>query len=319
MRHDLVKINDLNIHYTECGKGPAVLFCHGFPLIGSTWRAQMEAVANAGYRAIAPDLRGFGKTDAPQDPGAYTPFHTVGDMIGLLDHLKIDTAVIVGQDAGGEVAWSAALFRPDRIRAVFGIYPAVPGMSAGFLQPGAPSLFDQLREAGNTDFYMFRQMRPESDQIWANAPSPIESTLYWTSGQPPANQGWNPFDPAKDLLRPLPEQIAWVDPQMLQEVVASYRRTGFRGGLNYYRSWEPYFRLAAPLFAGARIKQPAFFLSGLRDGLNAGRRPNEAETREYLSNLRGFLVLDDVGHWPQLEVPHVVSKALLGFLADIER
>jgi pimeloyl-ACP methyl ester carboxylesterase len=319
MREDRIKANGINMKITECGEGPAVLFCHGFPLIGSTWRAQMEAVANAGYRAIAPDLRGFGESDAPEDSGAYTPFHTVADMLALLDHLKIDTAVVVGQDAGGEVAWSAALLRPDRFRAVFGIYPSVAGYSVGFLQPGAPDMFDQLREAGHTDFYMFRQMRPESTQTWEDAASPIESALYWTSGQPPIDQQWDPFDPAKDMLRPLPEQITWIDPQILADVVKSFQRTGFHSALNYYRSWEPYFKLAAPVFAGTRITQPAFLLSGLRDGMNQGQRPDEKITRELLPDLRGLLVLDDIGHWPQLEAPDVVNEALLGFLADIDR
>lgn len=319
MKSHQIDAHGISIHVDECGEGPAVLFCHGFPLIGSTWRAQMNAVANAGYRAIAPDLRGFGRTDAPDDSSSYTPFHHVGDMLGVLDHLGIDTCVVVGQDAGGDVAWNAALMRPDRFHAVFGIYPNVAGMSVAFLRAGEPLLFDQLRESGNTDFYMFRQTRPEADRIWRDAATPIESALYWTSGQPDPDQQWNPFDPAKDMLRPAPEPIDWVDPEILNDVIKSYERTGFRGGLNYYRSWEPYFRLAAPVFAGTRVEQPAFLVSGLRDGLNAGRRPTEDATREFLPDLRELLVLDDVGHWPQLEAPSVVNDALLRFLNDVDR
>src|ERR1700753_2871507 len=111
--------NGISLHVTELGDGPAVLFCHGFPDTAYTWRRQMQAIAAAGYRAIAPDMRGYGRSSAPADAKLYTPLHTAGDLIGLLHALEIPNAGVVGHDWGASHAWNAALLRPDKFRAVF--------------------------------------------------------------------------------------------------------------------------------------------------------------------------------------------------------
>ena len=120
-----VATNGVSLHVTEQGEGPAVLFCHGFPDTSYTWRRQTEAIASAGYRAIAPDMRGYGRSSAPADATLYTPLQTAGDLVGLLDALKISSAVLVGHDWGATHAWNAALMRPDRFTAVFGLERAL--------------------------------------------------------------------------------------------------------------------------------------------------------------------------------------------------
>src|SRR5580692_7607804 len=114
-----IATNGISLHVTEQGEGPAVLFCHGFPDTSYTWRRQMKAVASAGFRAIAPDMRGYGRSSAPADAGLYTPLHTAGDLVGVLDALNIPSAVLVGHDWGASHAWGAALMRPDRFKALF--------------------------------------------------------------------------------------------------------------------------------------------------------------------------------------------------------
>jgi pimeloyl-ACP methyl ester carboxylesterase len=117
MEHRQIETNGISLHLVEQGDGPAVVFCHGFPDTSYTWRRQMNAVAAAGYRAIAPDMRGYGRSSAPADPTLYTPLHTAGDLVGLLDALKISSAVLVGHDWGATHAWNAAMMRPDRFSA----------------------------------------------------------------------------------------------------------------------------------------------------------------------------------------------------------
>lgn len=310
VRHQQIKAQGVTLHVVEQGSGPAVLFCHGFPAIWSSWRSQMAAVAAAGFRAIALDMRGYGESDAPSEAQAYMPFHTVGDLIGVLDQLQIATAVIVGHDFGANVGWSAAMMRPDRFTAVFGI-------SVPFMPLGGPSFLDQFRAKGVNDFYMFSQMRPEADAQWADAGTTIPQVYYWTSGQPPAAQRWNPFDPARGSLRPTPEPLRVIDKAYLDEAIASFSRTGFHGGLNYYRAMDPYFVLASRPYAGALVRQPSFFLTGASDGLNQLREPTEGGLRAVLPGLRGFASLDGVGHWPQLESPDSVNEALVSFLAKL--
>jgi hypothetical protein len=150
-----IATNGISLHVAEQGEGPAVLFCHGFPDTSYTWRRQMNAVASAGYRAIAPDMRGYGRSSAPADAALYTPLHTAGDLVGLLDALNIPSAVIVGHDWGASHAWNAALMRPDRFKAVF-------CMSVPYVPRGDVSVFERMRKSGHqNDFYMFEQMKPE--------------------------------------------------------------------------------------------------------------------------------------------------------------
>src|SRR5271155_4108541 len=112
--HRTVEANGIPIHFAEAGSGPVVLLCHGFPESWYSWRHQLKALADAGYRAIAPDMRGYGQTDRPDEIERYTQLDLVGDMVGLLDALAVETAVIAGHDWGAPVAWHAALLRPDR-------------------------------------------------------------------------------------------------------------------------------------------------------------------------------------------------------------
>jgi len=174
-----ISTNGIHLHVTEQGAGPAILFAHGFPDTAYTWRKQMQAVADAGYHAIAPDMRGYGRSSAPADAALYTPFQTVGDLVGLLDALQVSEAIIVGHDWGANVAWNAAMMRPDRFKAVF-------CLSVPYSSRGDASVLDAMRAAGHgSDFYMFEQISPQADQIWSNAVVTIPGVLYWASGSAP--------------------------------------------------------------------------------------------------------------------------------------
>src|SRR6266566_6573326 len=120
-QHRFVETNGIRMHVVEAGTGPLVVLLHGFPESWYSWRYQLAALAEAGFRVVAPDQRGYGQTDQPQAIEAYSIFHLVGDVVGLLDALGEERAVVVGHDWGGPVAWHAALFRPDRVRGVVGL------------------------------------------------------------------------------------------------------------------------------------------------------------------------------------------------------
>jgi len=308
--HHFVDAGDIRLHVVDQGQGPAVVFCHGFPTTWVSWRRAMQATADAGFHAIALDMRGYGDSDAPNDSDLYTPFHTVGDVIAVLDHFRIDRAILVGHDFGANIAWNAAMMRSDRIAAVFGV-------SVPFIQPGGPSFLDRLRTAGADGFYMFDQMTPQADAKWADAAHSIPTSLYWLSGEAPADERWDPFDPARHMLRPAPGAPTTIDPAYVDEMVEVFGRTGFHAPLNYYRAIDRFFAVAGWAFAGCVIAQPSFFLTGKADGLNAVRSPTEESLRETLPGLCGFVAIDGVGHWPQLEAPDAFNAALLGFLGTV--
>ena len=307
-----IATNVITLHVTEQGEGPAVLFCHGFPDTAYTWRRQMKVIASAGYRAIAPDMRGYGESSAPADASLYTPLHTTGDLIGLLDALEIPRAILVGHDWGATHAWNAALMRPDRFAAVF-------CLSVPFVPRSDVSVFDRMRKAGLQDkFYMFEQIRADADEIWANAAVTIPGILYWASGTAPVGQQWSPMDPARSLYRAAPGPVpSWAPPDYVAHNIAQFQRTGFHGGLNYYRAAEPYFALSAP-WKGAKIVQPSFFIWGKADGLKELYPLSLNDLRAGLPGLVGGLELDNVGHWVQHEAAAEVSDQLLKFVRTVD-
>jgi pimeloyl-ACP methyl ester carboxylesterase len=306
-----VSTNGITLHVTEQGEGPAVLFCHGFPDTSYTWRRQMQTVSLAGYRAIAPDMRGYGRSSAPLDPSVYTPLQTVGDLVGLLDALAIPTAVLVGHDWGATHAWQAALMRPDRFKAVF-------CLSVPYVPRGEVSVFERMRQSGHQDaFYMFEQIRPDADQIWAEAAVTLPGILYWASGSAPADKRWSPMDPARSLYRAAPGPLpAWADPDYVAHNMAQFQRTGFHGGLNYYRAAEAYFHLSAP-WKGAKVTQPSFFIWGKADGLKELYPLTVDQMRAGLPGLIDCIELDNVGHWVQHESADVVNEHLVTFLRAV--
>lgn len=306
-----IETNGITLHVTEQGTGPAVLFCHGFPDTSYTWRRQMSAIASAGYRAIAPDMRGCGRSSAPADASLYTPLHTTGDLIGLLDALQIPRAILVGHDWGATHAWNAALMRPDRFAAVF-------CLSVPFVPRGDVSVFDRMRKAGKQDtFYMFEQIRPDADETWANAEVTIPGILYWASGTAPAGQQWSPMDPSRSLHRAAPGPLpSWAPADYVAHNIAEFQRTGFHGALNYYRAAEPYFALSAP-WKGAKIAQPSFLIWGKADGLKELYTLSLDDLRAGLPGLVGGLELDNVGHWVQHEAAAEVSDQLLKFVRTV--
>ncbi len=310
MTHHHIETNGVTLHVVEMGEGPVVLFVHGFPDTWRGWRRQIEAVVAAGYRAVALDMRGYGESSAPEDGALYTIFYSVGDLIGVLDFLAVNSAVVVGHDFGAAIAWNAAMMRPDRFRAVFAL--SVPP-----IVPTAKSFFQQIREAGLVDFYMFRQMRPEADAEWADAETTLAGMYYWTSGQAPEETRWDPLDPARGLTRPAPmPRPSFVDLDDFNAAIADFQRNGFHAPLNYYRAIQPYFDMAHA-FVGTKITQPSFFLVGNDDGMERFRTTTRVDLDQVLTDLRGFVKLDGIGHWPQLEATEVVNDRLVQFLNEI--
>jgi pimeloyl-ACP methyl ester carboxylesterase len=310
----MVDAIDGPFHVVEQGEGPAVLFCHGFPDTAETWRNQMRAVAEAGYRAVALDMRGYGRSFAPENPELYTALHITGDLIGVLDALSIDTAVIVGHDWGAYHSQLAALMRPDRFRALVSI--SIPFAPRGEVDP-----WQFLRDNGLGDsYYAFDFTRPGAEHQFTDAARSIPSILYWLSASPETALRWNPLDPDLHMLRPAPVDIPdWADPEYVRHTINAFQRTGFRGGLNYYTAFPKTFELMAA-YKDAVIRQPSLYIWGAADGLSRMLHP-ETPTLEALRLAQPKLVnqvrLENVGHWVQNEAPDQVNDALTAFLASL--
>lgn len=302
----MISANGIDIFVTEQGSGPLVLLCHGWPELSYSWRHQLPAIAAAGFHAVAPDMRGYGRTSAPQNIEAYSIFDLVGDMVALVAALGETKAIIIGHDWGAPVAWHAALFRPD-------IFTAVGGLSVPPPWRGRERPLDTLAKSGATNFYWQYFQQPgvaeaeferDVDFTMRAVSFGVETSLFLKEGHGFLG------DPA--IERPLP---AWVNAQDHAHVVDTYRRTGFRGGLNWYRNIDRNWELTAP-WHGAKIYQPSIFIAGSNDavvtGIIGGKRVTEMD--RVLPNLKRKLLIDGAGHWIQQERPDEVNAALVEFL-----
>jgi pimeloyl-ACP methyl ester carboxylesterase len=188
----------------------------------------------------------------------------------------------------------------------------------GYVPGGDVSIFERMRKSGHQDdFYMFEQIRPDADQIWADAAVTIPGILYWASGSAPADKRWSPMDPTRSLRRPAPGPLpSWATADYVSHNVAEFQRTGFHGGLNYYRAAEPYFDLSAA-FKGAKVTQPSFFIWGKADGLKELYPLTIDQMRAGVPGLVGRLELDNVGHWVQHEASDEVNRQLVKFLRTV--
>jgi pimeloyl-ACP methyl ester carboxylesterase len=318
VRHRQVATNGISMHVAEAGPddGPVVLLCHGFPESWWSWRHQLGPLAAAGWHVVAPDMRGFGGTTAPADPRAYTTLHHVGDLVGLLDELGTPAAVVVGHDWGAPVAWQAALVRPDRFRAVAGL--SVAWSPRGEVAPVA----GMQAALGGAWFYFtwFQEPGVAEAELDANVRAFLRGFLFTLSADAPGDALTSMLGgDASGILERLaqPEVLpAWLAEDDLDHYAGEFERTGFRGGLSWYRcadlSWE-----LTRAWADARITQPALFVAGERDPVLAMNRGAEGALAANVPGLTRTVLLPGCGHWTQQEQPQAVNDALLEFLADL--
>lgn len=316
-----MQANGVRLSVVDEGRGPLVLLCHGWPELAFSWRHQIAPLASAGFRVLAPDLRGFGRSDAPDDIAAYSVLDMVGDLVSLVAAAGEERAVIVGHDWGATIAWTAALLRPDLFRAVAAL--SVPFRPRGPAPPVAA-----LRAAGRHDFYWvyFQEPGVAEAEFERDPAATIRRLLYWGSGDAPpggrrSEAGLLGVQPGGGFLDGATDPAAlpaWLDPAALEHHVAEYRRTGFRGGLNLYRNLDRNWALLAP-WQGARVRPPALFVAGTRDAViraPLGRAALDAMPG-WVPNLRRTVLIEGAGHWIQQERPAEVTAALLEFLQGL--
>ena len=322
--HRTIEANDLRIHFAEAGAGPLVILCHGFPESWYSWRHQLRALAEAGYHAVAPDMRGYGQTDRPEEIDRYTLLHLVGDMVGLLDALGADNAVIAGHDWGAPVAWHAALLRPDRFRGVIGL--SVPFRPRGPVRP--TSVMPQNDEA---EFYQLYFQRPgvAEAELERDVRTSMRALLYSASGDAPRRPtGETPAQPVGMVPRNGGFMTRLIDPPTLPSWLAEadvdyyageFARTGFRGGLNWYRNIDRNWELLAP-FAGMTVSVPALYVAGQRDLVVAFRGMDQLipNLSRFVPGLRSTIMLPSCGHWTQQERPAEVNAAMIEFLHQLD-
>ncbi|XP_058738510.1 uncharacterized protein LOC131610557 [Vicia villosa] len=313
IEHRTVEVNGIKMHIAEKGKqGPVVLFLHGFPELWYTWRHQIATLGSLGYRAVAPDLRGYGDTDAPSSVNSYTGFHIVGDIVALIDLLGVEQVFLVGHHWGALIGWYLCMFRPERIKAF--VCLGVP-----FLRRN-PKIrtVDGMHALYGEDFYICRFQEPgkmEAEMAEVGTEYVLKNFLTTRKIGPPIfpkgeyGTGFNPDTP--DTLP------SWLTEDDLAYFVSKFEKTGFTGGLNYYRNFNQNWELMAP-WNEVKIKVPVKFITG-----ELGQAYNILNLKEYVHgggfkedvpNLEEVIVQKGVGHFNNQEAAEEINNHIYEFI-----
>jgi pimeloyl-ACP methyl ester carboxylesterase len=343
--HRILNCRGTRIHAVEDGEGPLVVLLHGFPESWYSWRHQIPALAAAGYRVVAIDQRGYGRSSKYRVQTAYRITELVGDVVGVLDAYGVDTAIVVGHDWGAPVAWTFAWLHPGRCAGVAGI--SVPFAGRGVIGlPGSP--FGEHRpndyhlELAGEGRVWYQDYFSAQDGIIAEIEEDVRAWLlgltYTVSGEGMIAATKAAVDAGVDLVSmdpidviragPLcmaegarlkdafiyPEAMpAWFTDADVDFYTAEFERSGFGGPLSFYHNIDNDWHDLADQ-EGKPLTPPALFIGGQYDvGTTWGAEAIE-RVDEVMSNYRGTHMIADVGHWIQQEAPEETNRLLLDFV-----
>ena len=309
-----VATNGVELSVIDEGAGFPVVLCHGFPELSYSWRHQIPALIDAGYRVIVPDQRGYGRSDRPTAITDYDIDHLRGDLLGLLDGIDAERAVFVGHDWGSIVVWSMALRCPERMGGVV-------GMSVPFIpRPPTPPIAAMRAAFGDTFFYMVYFQEPGVADVELGEDVRETMTRFL------AGMGSDDPDAAARMFAPYGEMgmvarlpkanglPAWLSQDELDHYVEEFEHCGFFGPVSWYRNMDRNWELDADL-AGHHVEIPSLFITGGNDPVRM--MVPESSMDGWLDDHRGSHIVDGAGHWVQQEKAADVNAALLAFLDSL--
>jgi pimeloyl-ACP methyl ester carboxylesterase len=314
-----IETNGIQLRVVEAGQGPLIVLVHGWPESWYSWRHQLKPLADAGYHVVAPDMRGYGGSDIPDEIEDYDITQLTADIAGLVSGLGEETAVIMGHDWGAPIAWQSALLYPD-------VFSAVVGMSVPYGGRAQSRPIVQLKQEPDDDFFYTRYFQTPgvAEAEFDADPRALIARLY--TSRSPGTPTMEPevTDPrasAGGWIKRLGEPVRlpdWLSEEDLDYYVNQFEQAGFRGGINYYRNGARNWDLT-PQLAGQKIEQPALFLAGDLDIVNRGASREQLNERmsPNFTDLRDVILLPGVGHRVQQQAPEDTNRILLEFLSSL--
>ena len=318
----IVESNGINIRLAMMGEGPLVIFCHGWPESWYSYRYQLPAVADAGFKAVAYDVRGYGESDKPHEIEAYTMRNMTNDVVGIIDALGYDTAITIGHDWGGPIALNTAALNEDRIS-------ATGTLSVPFTGRGPMPTLDLWKEIYKDRFFyqLYFQKEGVAEEEFE---SDLSRALFMTytnsdgrgmkfnfeksqSGLVPEKTKDSTFLEGMEMFDDFPN---WFTKEDLDYFVSQFEISGLRGPFNRYRAqnidWHE-----IPELEGKILEQPAFFITGTLDPVNFFVPSDQSLTDRIKPNYKNLLFaeeLESIGHWTQQEAPEEVNSFIIDFL-----
>lgn len=316
-RERQVATNGIKLHVVEAGEGFPVVLAHGFPELSYSWRHQIPALADAGYKVIAPDQRGYGRSDKPDATEDYDIHHLTDDLLGLLDEAGHDQAVFVGHDWGALLVWQMALLHTDRVAGVVGMsVPFIPRAPMPPVQMMRQIFGDSFfyivyfQEPGVADADLGRDAGESMRRMLGGLTKPKDGEMVDLAGlAAPDGKGFVDRMPVVEQLPP------WLSQEELDHYAAEFARTGFTGGINWYRNMDRNWETTTQL-EGAKVTVPSAFITGADDPVAVMTPASVMDG--WLEDHRGSTTVDGAGHWVQQEAPDEVNAALLTFLASLD-
>jgi pimeloyl-ACP methyl ester carboxylesterase len=312
-----LKTNGITLRAAVEGDGPLVILVHGWPELWYSWRHQIKPLAEAGYRVVAPDVRGYGGSDKPHAVEAYDMASIMADITGLIDAFGEDTATLVGHDWGAPIVWSTASLHEDRVN-------AVAGLSVPYRKRAPVSQIEIWKKlfAGKFFYQLYFQEEGVAEaEFEADVATALRKVYYSASGDAAGAFASTDRPADGNMLDPLidPDPFpAWMTAHDLAYFAENFEAGGFRGPLNRYRNQTRDFN-DLPKMGANPIRQPSCFIAGSNDVVRkfvAGVDPYES-VGDMLPGLRFSKIIEGPGHWVQQEAPKEVTSALLEFLGSL--
>lgn len=313
----LVETNGVQLRVIEAGVrgAPLVVLAHGFPELAYSWRHQIPALAEAGFHVLAPDQRGYGGSSKPDAIDAYNVVELSADIVGLLDDLGAERAVIIGHDFGGVVAWAAPLLHPDRFAGVAGLsVPPVPRSRVPTTQAFRRIFGDNFfyilyfQEPGPADAELNRDPATTMRKLFGSLTTATDDAAAVLMVQP-GPEGFIARIPEPDGL---PD---WISEDEFDHYVDEFTRNGFTAPINWYRCFDRNWELTATTPA-ATIAVPSLFIGGTADPTLAYTPRHRV--RDVVSGDYREVMIEGAGHWLMEERPGEVNEVLLDFLSRLE-
>ena len=310
-----IRTNGVELHVVEAGTGTPVVLAHGFPELAYSWRHQVPALAAEGCRVIAPDQRGYGRSSRPGAIGDYDIEHLVGDLVGMLDELGEERAVFVGHDWGSMVVSNLVMLAPERVLAIV-------NMSVPFLPRAPMPPVQMMRNAFSDSFFYIVYFQDPGVADAELAADPARTMRRLLADVSTAED--DAPDPAafandgRGFVDRLPEPDAlpdWLSQDELDHYVDEFSRTGFTGGLNWYRNMDRNWSLTERV-AGAKVEVPSLFIGGALDPVLRMTPPENF--LDSLTDHRGTVRIEGAGHWVQQQKPDEVNAALRRFVHELD-
>lgn len=316
-------IHTNGVHYfiQEAGnkKAPLVLFLHGFPDSWYSWRKQLKAMADAGYYAVAPDMLGYGETDAPEEISRYSQDYMAKDIVGLIEALGHEQAILVGHDLGASLSWQISLLYPKKVKAIIAL--SVPYGGRALVRPSdhmkkifAGRLFyiDYFQKVGVAEKEFDADKRTFLLKFYA-AYDAVGGIQHANNLAPEWTEDISGFLDTLEMPSILPK---WLSEEDFNYYVSRYQKHGLRPPINWYRCLDEYWERTEHL-ADQKVTQAVFFIAGKNDPVNVMNRKAIQRMPQFLEDFRGMEMIEECGHWIACEQGEVLNGLLSSFIEEV--